>query len=80
MSFSIVFMFHGMLTYFIIIFLWQKAQVKPIIRSLHITTDIKNRYATTLVSTRVINPLNQSGEATFTVTLPESAFISEFLM
>ncbi|XP_054274031.1 inter-alpha-trypsin inhibitor heavy chain H3-like isoform X2 [Macrosteles quadrilineatus] len=58
----------------------QKGQVKPIIRSLHITTDIKNRYATTLVSTRVINPLNQSGEATFTVTLPESAFISEFLM
>jgi len=58
----------------------EKAQVKPTIRSLHITTDIKYRYATTLVSTRVINPTNQSGEATFTVTLPESAFISQFLM
>ncbi|KAG8251748.1 hyaluronan metabolic process [Homalodisca vitripennis] len=55
-------------------------KVKPIIRSLHITSDIKYRYATTLVSSRVVNPSDQAGEAVFYVTLPESAFISEFLM
>ncbi|XP_046677059.1 inter-alpha-trypsin inhibitor heavy chain H4-like isoform X2 [Homalodisca vitripennis] len=57
-----------------------KLKVKPIIRSLHITSDIKYRYATTLVSSRVVNPSDQAGEAVFYVTLPESAFISEFLM
>ncbi|XP_046677018.1 inter-alpha-trypsin inhibitor heavy chain H3-like isoform X2 [Homalodisca vitripennis] len=53
---------------------------KPIIRSLHITSDIKYRYATTLVYSRVVNPSDQAGEAVFYVILPETAFISEFLM
>uniref|UniRef100_A0A1B6KKL4 VIT domain-containing protein n=1 Tax=Graphocephala atropunctata TaxID=36148 RepID=A0A1B6KKL4_9HEMI len=55
-------------------------KVKPTIRSLHITSDIKYRYATTLISSRMVNPTDQAGEAVFYVTLPESAFISEFLM
>ncbi|KAG8305510.1 hyaluronan metabolic process [Homalodisca vitripennis] len=53
---------------------------KPIIRSLHITSDIKYRYATTLVYSRVVNPSDKAGEAVFYVILPETAFISEFLM
>jgi len=58
----------------------QKPKVTPIIRSLHVTSNIKYRYATTLISSKVVNPSNVSGEAVFTVTLPDSAFISEFLM
>lgn len=58
----------------------QAGELKPSIRSLQVTSHIKYRYATTLVSSRVVNPSNQSGEASFTLTLPESAFISEFLM
>ncbi|KAG8328569.1 hypothetical protein J6590_107290, partial [Homalodisca vitripennis] len=53
---------------------------KPIIRSLHITSNIKYRYATTLVYSRVVNPSDQAGEAVFYVILPETVFISEFLM
>ncbi|KAK7598257.1 hypothetical protein V9T40_006492 [Parthenolecanium corni] len=53
---------------------------KPDIYSFDITSNITYRYAVTTVSSRVANPANTSKEISFHVTLPESAFISKFLM
>nr|XP_024217075.1 inter-alpha-trypsin inhibitor heavy chain H4-like [Halyomorpha halys] len=52
----------------------------PIIKKLHIMSDIKYTYARTLVTSRVLNPANISQEVTFKVVLPEEAFITKFLM
>ncbi|KAJ8301348.1 hypothetical protein KUTeg_020335, partial [Tegillarca granosa] len=53
---------------------------KPRIYYLHIQSDIKYRFATTLVTSKVVNPSNVAKEAMFDVTLPNEAFISDFLM
>ncbi|CAH1400153.1 unnamed protein product [Nezara viridula] len=52
----------------------------PIIRSLHIKSEIKYTYAKTLVTSRILNPANISQEVAFKVVLPEEAFITKFLM
>ncbi|XP_046680266.1 inter-alpha-trypsin inhibitor heavy chain H5-like isoform X2 [Homalodisca vitripennis] len=52
----------------------------PKINSLNVITYIKNRFATTLVSCRYDNPSSLPGEATFVVTLPDKAFISNFVI
>ncbi|XP_046675175.1 inter-alpha-trypsin inhibitor heavy chain H4-like [Homalodisca vitripennis] len=52
----------------------------PIIRAFHVLSDIKYHYAITRVFCRVVNPSAQSDEAFFIVTLPDSAFISDFVM
>ncbi|CAH1399827.1 unnamed protein product [Nezara viridula] len=52
----------------------------PIIKSLKVNCDIKYKYATTLVSSRILNPANVSQEVHFTVTLPQEAFITRFVM
>ncbi|VVC40295.1 Hypothetical protein CINCED_3A001874 [Cinara cedri] len=50
------------------------------IYSFIIHSKIKYRYAQTVVSSRVANKGNTSKEVQFYVTLPESAFVSKFLM
>ena len=47
---------------------------------MEIETDIRLRYATTKVSSRVANPNNEASEAVFHIVLPETAFISSFQM
>nr|CAD7261807.1 unnamed protein product [Timema shepardi] len=54
--------------------------IKPDVYSLHIVSNIQYRYATTVVTSRVANRANTSQEVFFTVVLPETAFISGFLM
>jgi hypothetical protein len=53
---------------------------KPRIYYLHIKSDIRFRYATTLVTSKVANPANMSQEVKFDVTLPDEAYISDFQM
>ncbi|KAL4098181.1 hypothetical protein QTP88_022829 [Uroleucon formosanum] len=50
------------------------------IYSFVVHSKIKYRYAQTVVSSRVANKKNTSHEVQFYVTLPESAFVSKFLM
>lgn len=45
-----------------------------------IKSDIRNRYANTTIISKVKNPTNKSQEVDFSVVIPESAFISGFLM
>nr|CAD7462538.1 unnamed protein product [Timema tahoe] len=54
--------------------------VKPDVYSLHIVSNIQYRYASTVVTSRVANRANTSKEVFFTVVLPETAFISGFLI
>uniref|UniRef100_A0A1B6GTQ8 VWFA domain-containing protein n=1 Tax=Cuerna arida TaxID=1464854 RepID=A0A1B6GTQ8_9HEMI len=48
------------------------------VKSLHITSDIKNRYATTHVISRVANTGDKAGKVPFYVTFPDTAFLTEF--
>lgn len=57
-----------------------KNDTKPSISSFSVTSNIKYRYATTVVSNRVANPADVAKEISFTVTLPDAAFISGFSM
>ncbi|XP_015836286.1 inter-alpha-trypsin inhibitor heavy chain H4 isoform X1 [Tribolium castaneum] len=50
------------------------------IYSMHIETTISNRFAKTLITSNVKNTDNKAKETTFSVILPENAFISEFEM
>ncbi|KAK6176831.1 hypothetical protein SNE40_015057 [Patella caerulea] len=52
----------------------------PTIYSLHILSDIKFRFATTLITSRIANPTNTTRETVFDVDIPSSAFISNFTM
>nr|XP_022300432.1 inter-alpha-trypsin inhibitor heavy chain H3-like isoform X2 [Crassostrea virginica] len=53
---------------------------KPSIYYLHVISDIRFRFATTLVTSKIANPANTSQEVRFDVTLPDEAFISDFQM
>ncbi|KAK3610524.1 hypothetical protein CHS0354_008954 [Potamilus streckersoni] len=53
---------------------------KPVILSLHISSDIKYRFATTLIVNYVKNPYKVAKEIVFDVTLPNEAFITDFKM
>jgi uncharacterized protein YegL len=57
-----------------------KNSTTPDIYSFKVTSNIAYRYATTTVSNRVANSADVPKEVSFTVTLPDSAFISGFLM
>ncbi|XP_063438871.1 inter-alpha-trypsin inhibitor heavy chain H3-like [Mytilus trossulus] len=52
----------------------------PRIYYMHIKSDVKFRFATTLVTSKVANSAKASVEAHFEVTLPDAAFITEFVM
>lgn len=45
-----------------------------------INSNVSNRFAKTLIHSKVKNPQTTAKEATFSVVLPEKAFISEFVM
>ncbi|XP_057662727.1 inter-alpha-trypsin inhibitor heavy chain H4-like isoform X1 [Diorhabda carinulata] len=53
---------------------------EPIIYAMDINTNVANRYAKTLITSKVKNPATSAKEATFSVVLPKKAFISEFVM
>ncbi|OWF44880.1 inter-alpha-trypsin inhibitor heavy chain H4-like [Mizuhopecten yessoensis] len=57
-----------------------EAQTKPKIYYLHIKSDIRYRFATTVVTSKVVNPDLKSHESTFDVTLPNEAFIINFTL
>ncbi|KAK2874902.1 hypothetical protein Q8A67_022055 [Cirrhinus molitorella] len=50
------------------------------IYSFHINSVVTSRYATTVITSRVANLLNQSQEIHFEVKIPKDAFISQFRM
>ncbi|XP_052059435.1 inter-alpha-trypsin inhibitor heavy chain H3-like isoform X7 [Mytilus californianus] len=52
----------------------------PRIYYMHIKSDVKFRFATTLVTSKVANSAKTPVEAHFEVTLPDAAFITEFVM
>lgn len=53
---------------------------EPEVQSLIVHSTITTRFATTLVTSVLRNPKNESQEASFSVVLPERAFISNFSM
>lgn len=53
---------------------------RPQIYELDITSKISNRFATTLVVSKVRNSQNVARETTFSVVLPKNAFIFQFIM
>ncbi|XP_076107906.1 inter-alpha-trypsin inhibitor heavy chain H3-like isoform X2 [Mytilus galloprovincialis] len=55
-------------------------QLNPRIYYMHIESDVKFRFATTLVTSKVANSAKTPIEAHFEVTLPDAAFITEFIM
>ncbi|KAK9890511.1 hypothetical protein WA026_010588 [Henosepilachna vigintioctopunctata] len=52
----------------------------PKIYSMKVDTNVTNRFATTLVTSKVKNVDEKAQEATFAVVLPETAYISGFVM
>ncbi|KAK9513002.1 hypothetical protein O3M35_001294 [Rhynocoris fuscipes] len=52
----------------------------PKIYYLHVKSNIDNRYATTTVVSKIVNPANRSQEVFFNMNLPETAYIHSFIM
>ncbi|XP_023180293.1 inter-alpha-trypsin inhibitor heavy chain H3-like isoform X2 [Xiphophorus maculatus] len=50
------------------------------IYSFHINSTVTSRYATTIITSRVVNRMNESKEIEFHVQIPKNAFISKFRM
>ncbi|XP_059185250.1 inter-alpha-trypsin inhibitor heavy chain H3-like isoform X2 [Centropristis striata] len=50
------------------------------IYSFHINSTVSSRYATTVITSRVANRMNESKEIEFQVRIPKNAFISKFRM
>ncbi|XP_023180288.1 inter-alpha-trypsin inhibitor heavy chain H3-like isoform X2 [Xiphophorus maculatus] len=50
------------------------------IYSFHINSTVSSRYATTVITSRVANRMDQSKEIAFHVQIPKNAFISKFRM
>ncbi|XP_055365089.1 inter-alpha-trypsin inhibitor heavy chain H4-like [Betta splendens] len=50
------------------------------IYSFHINSTVTSRYATTVITSRVANRMNESKEVEFQVRIPKNAFISKFRM
>ncbi|XP_059185253.1 inter-alpha-trypsin inhibitor heavy chain H3-like [Centropristis striata] len=50
------------------------------IYSFHINSTVSSRYATTVITSRVANRMNESKEIEFHVRIPKNAFISKFRM
>lgn len=53
---------------------------KPVIQIYTVNAEIKYRYATTTIFSGVFNSADVAQEVSFIVTIPDSAFISEFLL
>ncbi|XP_052059425.1 inter-alpha-trypsin inhibitor heavy chain H3-like [Mytilus californianus] len=54
--------------------------LKPEIKSMHITSDIYFRFATTVVEAKILNINPVASEVLFDMTLPDAAFITAFTM
>ncbi|OWF44881.1 Inter alpha-trypsin inhibitor, heavy chain 4 [Mizuhopecten yessoensis] len=54
--------------------------VKPTIYYLHIKSDIRFRFATTIVTSKIANRDVEAHQTTFKVTLPNEAFITNFTL
>ncbi|XP_060080591.1 inter-alpha-trypsin inhibitor heavy chain H4-like isoform X2 [Ylistrum balloti] len=52
----------------------------PKVYYLHIKSDIRYRFATTVVTSKIANPDLQAHQTTFKVTLPNEAFITNFTL
>ncbi|MEQ2277783.1 hypothetical protein XENORESO_007486 [Xenotaenia resolanae] len=50
------------------------------IYSFHINSTVTSRYATTIITSRVVNRMDESKEIEFHVQIPKNAFISKFTM
>eukprot|EP00064_Thunnus_orientalis_P002560 superscaffoldBa00000193_g2567 len=50
------------------------------IYSFHINSTVTSRYATTVITSRVVNRMDESKEIEFLVRIPKNAFISKFRM
>ncbi|XP_072393627.1 inter-alpha-trypsin inhibitor heavy chain H4-like isoform X1 [Diabrotica undecimpunctata] len=55
-------------------------QKPPIIYEMNVNSNVSNRFATTVIESKVKNAYAIPREAVFSVILPEQAFISEFVM
>ncbi|XP_071810265.1 inter-alpha-trypsin inhibitor heavy chain H3-like [Asterias amurensis] len=53
---------------------------KPEIRHFHVDASITARFANTLVNSMLVNTEEYAQEATFSIVLPDQAFISKFVM
>ncbi|XP_049857607.1 inter-alpha-trypsin inhibitor heavy chain H4-like isoform X6 [Schistocerca gregaria] len=53
---------------------------RPKVHRLHVLSEVRNRYAKTLITSRVGNPADEAQEISFDAVLPENAFISRFLI
>ncbi|XP_071165775.1 inter-alpha-trypsin inhibitor heavy chain H3-like [Mytilus edulis] len=54
--------------------------LQPEIKSMHISSDIYFRFATTVVETKILNSNQEASEIMFDMTLPDSSFITGFTM
>lgn len=50
------------------------------IYSFHINSTVTSRYAVTVITSRVVNRMDESKEIEFQVRIPKNAFISKFRM
>ncbi|XP_049776700.1 inter-alpha-trypsin inhibitor heavy chain H4-like [Schistocerca cancellata] len=53
---------------------------QPKVYRLHVLSEVRNRFAKTLITSRVGNPASQAQEIFFDAVLPEKAFISRFVI
>ncbi|XP_047121661.1 inter-alpha-trypsin inhibitor heavy chain H4-like [Schistocerca piceifrons] len=53
---------------------------RPDVYSVRVFAEVRNRYAKTLMTTRVANPARRAQEITFDAVLPDKAFISGFVI
>ncbi|XP_049857615.1 inter-alpha-trypsin inhibitor heavy chain H6-like [Schistocerca gregaria] len=53
---------------------------QPKVHRLHVLSEVRNRYAKTLITSKVGNPARQAQEIFFDAVLPEKAFISRFVI
>ncbi|KAK9890510.1 hypothetical protein WA026_010587 [Henosepilachna vigintioctopunctata] len=58
----------------------EEVPIVPKIYSMRVDTNVTNRFAKTLVTSKIKNLDEKSQEATFAVVLPETAYISGFVM
>ncbi|XP_072391488.1 inter-alpha-trypsin inhibitor heavy chain H4-like [Diabrotica undecimpunctata] len=58
----------------------EDANLVPVIYEMDVHSNVTNRYAKTVITNRVKNPAKSAKQTTFSVVLPEKAFISEFVM
>ncbi|KAJ9587861.1 hypothetical protein L9F63_018695, partial [Diploptera punctata] len=72
--------FASFFTFFVLLYTSSAKNLQPQMYSLHVHSDIRYRFAHTLVSSSFANPANSSREASFSVVLPDTAFISAFLI